>query len=213
MYSCTGCKQKPVPKTMAERLTELRDSFAFASIDSFEINGIDWQQPPPHLKKIDSANFDLIWQGARHAGDSIKYDYYYSWQVRDTNFIELTVLYFDESDYCSRLEYLVYNKKGKLLSHFPLAAECGDAGWAYVSAGKFIDSVTYRSVSFETNITQVDSLNNETERIDTVVEEYVIGYNGRTIERPVEKHTGITVDSAETIEQPSTLKSNGPKQK
>lgn len=201
MYSCTGCKQKPVPKTTAERLTELRDSFAFAQIDSFEIDTLGYDERQERYKEVDSADFNLVWQGLKQYNNSgtIK-TYYYSWQQRDSNYTEFTVLYQSEDEYCYKLEYLIYNKRGKLISHFDLAASCGDGGWYFTGSGKFIANDTYQYSTIETNMASEDSLSYEMLEGDSITKQFVIGYNGRTMERPISQQHFTAIDSTTNSE-------------
>lgn len=171
-------------------LTDLKGRFKYSDRDSFQIDTMDWETRPSFYQELDSSTFKLIWQDGKRnfIGQGYDRDYYYSWQTRNPDLIEFVVLTQDESSYCDLLQYCIYDKNGKAIDSFILAASCGDGGWTYQSSGKFITENTYEEVSVETE-SEIVASGNTKEIIegDSIVTRFIIGKDGKVTKKEISK--------------------------
>ncbi|WP_133242815.1 hypothetical protein [Pontibacter virosus] len=171
-------------------LTDLKGRFKYTDLDSFQVDTMDWETRPGFYQELDSSTFKLIWQDGKRnfIGQGYDRDYYYSWQTRNPELIEFVVLTQDESSYCDLLQYCIYDKNGKAIDNFILAASCGDGGWVYQSSGKFITEDTYEEVSVETESEIVASGNiKEIIEGDSIVTRFIIGKDGKVTKKEISK--------------------------
>lgn len=125
----TGCNNTPdnknAPATVKTKtLTDLKNDFKRSNLQAFEVDSFNWESGPDGYTETDSAGFYMIWQDGKRkfkGGGGEDRDYLLSWQSRDSNFIEFTVLTQDESDYCNNITYCIYNKAGKAIDNFVAA--------------------------------------------------------------------------------------------
>lgn len=175
----------------ARQLYALKKDFKYHNLKVFSIDTFNWENRPGNYKELDSNTFQLIWQNEEHRPIDNYYDrdYLYSWQERDTNFIELTILSQTEGSYCDIIYYLIYNKKGELIENFQISASCGDGGWIFQSYGSFINKQTFEYLSIETNMSGFDSLdhNIELQEGDSILTHYVINTNGKVASKEISK--------------------------
>lgn len=152
-----GCKYSSANQNkqgIKSPLYELKSKFKYQDLEVFETDTFSFDTRPGNYNEVDSLAFKLIFQeGDREfIGQGYDRDYYYSWQNRDTNFIEFTILTQDESSYCDLLRYYIFDKNGKFISKFDLAANCGDAGWTFTGRGKQLDKNTFIFQTVESDI-------------------------------------------------------------
>jgi hypothetical protein len=171
-------------------LTDLKGRFKYTDLNSFQIDTMDWETRPGFYQELDSSSFKLIWQDGKRnfIGQGYDRDYHYSWQRRNPELIEFVILTQDESSYCDLLQYCIYDKNGKAIDSFILAASCGDGGWVYQSSGRFISEDTYEEVSVETE-SEIVAAGNAKEIIegDSIVTHFIIGKDGKVTKREISK--------------------------
>jgi hypothetical protein len=171
-------------------LLDLRDKFKYANLKCFQIDSFNWETRPGFYQELDNSTFKLVWQDGKRnfVGQGYDRDYFYSWQKRNPDLIEFVVLTQDESNWCDLLHYCIYDKSGKAIDSFIVAAKCGDGGWAHQTTGRFISEDTYEQVwiDVETEIVDSDSINYITEG-DSVVSHITIGKDGKVTEKEISK--------------------------
>lgn len=197
VISCENPIEHKTTNTIAEKhpLAYLKDSFKFYNLVDFEIDTFNWDNRPGNYKELDSTTFYMVWQGEDRvfSGKGYDRDYLFSWQDRDSNFIEFTILTQDESSYCNILTYFIYNKNGKLIDKFTANASCGDGGWVYYAHGKFIDKNRFQIIETETQMAGFDTLDNsELQEGDSTMFHYTIEDNGTVTKKEVYKRHFIT---------------------
>ncbi|WP_311950755.1 hypothetical protein [Mucilaginibacter terrae] len=146
----------------------------------FSWDGLDRQ-----FVRVDSSAFRLIFQDGdrKFMDDRYEQDYYYSWQNRDKNFIEFTILTPDESSNCLTLKYFIFDKNGKFISKFDIANTCGDAGWTFNADGKQLSPS-----KFIYNTDEADSdIEDIWEKGDSASYEITINKQGKVVEREIYK--------------------------
>jgi len=127
----------------------LRKKFKFGHLDSFTMDSIEWHERVNHYQKMSGEEFYSVYQDTsmEYMGEyqyNIDLDFLYSIQDRHSNFRELTVLWQREGSYCDGIQYLIFDRTGKLISSFPLVGACSDGGFYESSYGKFLNDTTYR---------------------------------------------------------------------
>jgi len=197
----TGCRSssnKSAEKNVKANLTlnSLRNDFKYSNQTHFEVDTFSWETGPGKYKELDSTTFYMIWQDGKRkfVGKDYDRDYFFSWQERDTNFIELTIVTQNESDYCINLTYCIYDKKGKAVDQFIASSRCGDGGWQLVASGKFVDKHTYEKLTIESEMVDLDSLANEEYEGDSTLSHFIIGNNGKVKEKEIYKKHFLTKD-------------------
>ena len=177
-------ERKPLP------LLDLRNKFKYSDLESFDIDSFNWETRVGFYQELDSNTFKLVWQDGKRnlVGQGYDRDYFYSWQRRNPELIEFVVLTQDESNWCDLLHYCIYDKKGKAIDSFIVAAKCGDGGWAHNTTGRFISENTYEQVWIDvyTEIVDSDSINYITEG-DSIVYHFTIGKDGKVTEKEISK--------------------------
>lgn len=196
-FACDDSKSKmqvnsevPLKNPKQTLLIDLQPNFKYNNLKAFEIDTFSWETRPGNYHELDSLTFKLIWQdGTRQfIGKDYDRDYFYSWQNRSKEFIELVVLTQDVSSYCDILHYIIFEKNGKEVDNFIVGAQCGDGGWVYNSSGKFISPDTYQLISIETEseVLATDT-NKEIVAGDSVITHFTIGNNGNVMKKEVSK--------------------------
>lgn len=171
---------QPPPQEKQAALYKLKNKFKYQDLREFQMDSFSFDTRPGHYEEVDSNAFKIIFQeGDRQfVGTGYDRDYYYSWQNRDTNFIEFTILTQDESDYCNILRYYIFDRKGKFISKFDLAASCGDAGWTFAGSGTQIDKYHFVTETIESNMKSGSMPEEEKEEGDSVSYSIQIAPNG-----------------------------------
>ncbi|WP_210487142.1 hypothetical protein [Rufibacter aurantiacus] len=196
--SCTENKGKLSSQTeenviinrKALPLKDLRDKFKYSRLESFKIDTFNWETRVGFYQELDSSSFKLVWQDGKRnfVGQGYDRDYFYSWQKRNPELIEFTVLTQDESSSCDLLHYCIYDKNGKAINSFIVAASCGDGGWGNKTTGKFITENTYERISIDVNTDIVDSgSTNYITESDSTVTHFTIAKDGKVTEKEISK--------------------------
>ena len=159
IFTIAACTEKKsnlsteTDETVAEEgqplpLLDLRNKFKYADLKSFQVDSFDWETRPGFYQELDSNTFKLVWQDGKRifVGQGYDRDYFYSWQKRNPDLIEFVVLTQDKNNWCDLLHYCIYDKSGKAIDSFIVAAKCGDGGWAHTTTGRFISEDTYEQV-------------------------------------------------------------------
>ncbi|MGN6165732.1 MAG: hypothetical protein ACTHOF_14435, partial [Flavisolibacter sp.] len=157
IFFSQNCKQVNnvhIPNEKGSSICNLKSKFKYQNLKNFEVDTFGFELRSGHYEEVDSDAFKLIFQqgGRRFIGQGYDRDYYYSWQTRDSNFIEFTILTQDESNYCSLLRYYIFDRKGTLVSKFDLATKCGDADWTFLGKGKQVDKNHFAYQTVECNM-------------------------------------------------------------
>jgi hypothetical protein len=152
----------------------LKEKFKYHDLKLFETDTFSFDTRPGYYNEVDSSAFKLIFQeGDRQfIGQGYDRDYYFSWQNRDPNFIEFTILTQDESSYCDLLRYYIFDKTGKFISKFDIASNCGDAGWTFTAKGKQLDQNSFSYYTVESD--QKDGTMPEEEKYEGDSIKYII---------------------------------------
>lgn len=169
----------------------MQKDFKFSNLTQFEIDTFNWETRPGKYIELDSMTFGMVWQegNRKFTGDGYDRDYLFSWQTRDTNFIELAILTQDEGDYCDIITYLIYDKQGRFVDKFTASARCGDGGWIYLSEGKFINRNTYELLSVEMEMAGIDTIDNkELMEGDSTIFHYTIKNSGKVVSKEIYKN-------------------------
>ena len=125
-------------------LQDFKKDFTFFNLTKFEMDTFSWETRPKKYKELDSITFYMIWQDGKRKFELYCHDYLFSWQERDTNLIEFTILTDNEGgSWCNNITYFIFNKKGKLVNKFVVCSDCGDGGQVFYSYGKFINDKKY----------------------------------------------------------------------
>ena len=150
LWSCGQVASTSPVQSYKSPLFELKDRFKYRNLTDFQTDTFDWETRLGKYQEVDSGSFKLIFQeGDRQfIGQGYDRDYFYSWQERDSNLIEFTILTQDESSYCDLLRYYLFDGTGKFISKFDIATNCGDGGWTFMGTGKQIgkNMFTYNTV-------------------------------------------------------------------
>ncbi|RNI23117.1 hypothetical protein [Rufibacter latericius] len=176
--------KKPLP------LMDLKEKFKYPGLKSFEIDTFNWDTRIGKYQELDSSTFKLVWQDGKRnfVGQGYDRDYFYSWQKRNPELIEFTVLTQDESSSCDLLHYCIYDKNGKAINSFIVAASCGDGGWGNKTTGKFITENIYERISIDLNTEIVDSENTKfSTEGDLTVTHFTIAKDGKVTEKEISK--------------------------
>ena len=192
LTSCNNSSNNTTQTIQAKQLTllELKKDFKFSNLTKFEIDTFSWDTRPGKYKELDSTTFYLIWQDGKRnfVGDGYDRDYLFSWQNRDSNFIEFTILTQEESSYCSNITYFIFDKNGRVIDNFVTSSSCGDGGWTYSAWGKFTDSRTYEKLCIESEMTGMDTIGNkELYEGDSTLYHFIINENGKVTQKEIYK--------------------------
>ena len=174
--------EKVVEVRQALPLIDLRDKFKYSDLGSFQIDTFDWDTRVGFYQELDSSTFKLVWQDGKRnfVGQGYDRDYFYSWQQRNPELVEFVILTQDENSYCDLLYYCIYNKDGKAIDSFIVAASCGDGGWGHKTIGRFISKDIYEQVSIDLYTEIVDSADvNYITEGDSIVTHFTISKDGR----------------------------------
>ena len=174
LISCSNSPKDTAETVQTNPLTlqDLKKDFKFFNLTEFEIDTFTWESRQGKYKELDSLTFYMVWQNGKRkfVGQYTDRDYLFSWQNRDTNFIEFTIITQDENGYCSLLNYLIFDKNGKFIDKFVAASSCGDAGWVFSSHGKFIDKRTYERLDMEYEYKGEDVVNDDMADFEEFIE-------------------------------------------
>ncbi len=192
LMSCNNSSTKPTETVQTKLLTlsDLKKDFKFSNLTEFQIDTFSWETRPGKYNELDSSTFYMVWQDHKRtfAGQGYDRDYLFSWQNRDSNFIEFTILTQDESDYCSNITYCICDKAGKAIDKFVASSSCGDGGWVFVAFGKFIDNRTYEKLCIESEMAGTDTLDNKDfHEGDSTLIHFIIGANGKVTQKEIYK--------------------------
>lgn len=185
--SCTQQKHEEE----ASSLLKLKSKFKYHNLKDFtQVDTFNFDTRPGHYEEVDSNMFKLIFKGEKrsYVGTGYDHDFYYSWQERDSNFIEFTILTQSEEDYCAILRYYIFDKKDKLISKFDLSADCGDAGWTFFGNGRQVDKhhFVFETIESESNMDEKDSRTG-----DSINYSYTIDAKGKVTRKEIfNKHFG-----------------------
>jgi len=192
--SCNPVEEEPTEEIITEKpmsLYDLEEQFKYHDLTDFDIDTFDWETRPGNYNELDSTTYKLVWQNIEKPTIGTGYDreYLYSWQNRDTNFIEFTLLSQDEGSYCDVLTYCIFDKNGKKIDNFMLSASCGDGGWMFTSNGKFINKTTFEQLAVESEMAGFDSLDADIEIYegDSTLTHYTIGTDGKVNSKEIYK--------------------------
>lgn len=193
LASCknTSYNNEGAIQTRQKTLSEFKNDFKFSNLQEFDIDTYTWETRPGKYKELDSTTFYMVWQNGqrdfvRHGYDSIyEKDYLYSWQERDTNFIEVAILSQITSNWCTEINYFIYDKSGKHIDNFVACSYCGDGGRSFESYGKFIDNRTYEKICVESEVGWYDNTGGR--EGDSTILHYIIGKNGKVTEKEMYK--------------------------
>ena len=185
LWSCGQVNNTNPNQIHKKPLRELQDRFKYRNLTNFESDTLNWEARPGNYQEVDSAAFQLIFQeGDRQfIGQGYDRDYFYSWQARDSNFIEFTILTQDESSYCDLLRYYIFDKTGKFISKFDIATNCGDAGWTFLGYGKQIDKSKFVYYTIESDLKDGELPEAEKYERDSINYEITILTNGQISKR------------------------------
>lgn len=112
----------------------------------------------------------------------------YSWQDRDPNLIEITILTQDGIDSCLNTTYCIYDRQGKAIDSFIMNSSCKEDKWDFEEYGKFISHDTYEKTEVELDEASLDTLSNkEIMEGDSTIFHYVISKEGKVTEKEIYK--------------------------
>lgn len=165
-----ACSNPEVAKEEKQPLYALKDKFKYQDLREFSIDTLGFGNRAGYYEEVDSNSFKLIFQEGdrQYVSQGDERDYYYSWQNRDSNFIEFVILSQDENGYCSVLRYYIFDRKGKFISKFDLAASCADAGWVFKGEGRKVDINDFETVTVESNFQDTGAPEEETQEVDSI---------------------------------------------
>jgi len=118
--SCNGYKNESSSKTLLKA-----EGFHFRNLNSFIIDSLLWKSY--YTDKNNGLNLKKV--TAKDVDSAFLHNdlYLYSWQQRNSTFTEYTVLS-DNGDPGLSIHYLIFDKKGKLVSNAKVAGLGKDAG-------------------------------------------------------------------------------------
>jgi len=177
---CSSNPQKAEDKRLS--IVNYQQHFKYKNLQSFNVDSLNWLESTKQFKLITSEMYPVIWKGGERnfRENGLVKDYFYSWQERNSDFIEFVILTFDESDYCITTTYYIFNNEGALIDSFMASARCADGGWSFDSKGDFITKTMYKQVNIEMEITDYDSVTNlETYEGDSTSISFEILQDGR----------------------------------
>ena len=99
-----------------------------------------------------------VWQGKRNYYKFYDSTYFYSIQNNSRELQEITVLQKGDEAGCFQIYYLIYDKKGKLISDFSLASDCAEGGIIYNSNGRFLNDSIYEQKIYSEQMYDIDSI-------------------------------------------------------
>lgn len=192
-----------------ETFNDLKPNFKFENLKEFNIENFEMSK----FKPLDSIAFHRIFTDKTfdHSISSFtddiftfswdmkhydyELDYYYSWNNRDSNFYEFTVITNNLDSYELNLNYLIFNKEEELIDAFIVSSHGGDGLYTVSSSGKFIDRNTYQRWQVEIGdilITEDDEKiklkkNEMLYGGDSTLFQYTIGKNGKVNKKVITK--------------------------
>lgn len=168
-------------------LSDLRPQFRHQHLSKFELDTFSWDSRHEYYTELDSVTFHWVWQDStKEYQENDVSHFLYSWQQRDSNFIELTILTQDGIDDCLNTTYFIYDRQGKAIDNFVMNSSCKEDGWDFQEYGKFINHNTYEKVCVETDE------NNDGNQMgivegDTTIYHYIIDTNGKVNENEISR--------------------------
>jgi hypothetical protein len=168
-------------------LSDLKSQFRHQDLTKFDLDTFSWDSRHKYYTELDSVTFPWVWQDStkQYQEKDVRH-FLYSWQQRDSNFIELTILTQDGIDDCLNTTYFIYDRQGKAIDNFVLNSSCKEDGWDFQEYGKFINHNTYEKVCVETD---ENNAGNQMDLIegDSTVYHFTIGDDGKVNESEVSR--------------------------
>jgi len=170
LCSCGQINKTSPDQKDTTRLLKLKSRFKHHNLTDFATDTMTWETRPRNYQEVDSVAFKLIFQeGDRQfIGHGYDRDYFFSWQERDSNFIEFTILTQDESSYCDLLRYYIFDKNGRFISKFDIATKCGDAGWTFKGSGRQTSNNQFTYETVESDLQDGELPEAEKYEIDSI---------------------------------------------
>src|SRR5687768_3978241 len=191
--ACETFRSKEVQDKGA-MLLGLKEKFKYRNLTVFETDTLNFDNRPGHYNEPDSNNFKLIFQQENRPfiGQGYDRDYFYSWQERDVNFIEFIILTQEEGSYCEVLRYYIFDRQGKFISSFDVAASCGDAEWSFTGSGRQLNRQTFLYETIESDQKRGPFANSETFEGDSISYLITIDSSGRANKKETAKKHFVT---------------------
>ena len=156
----------------------LKDSFARQNLNEFLLDDALYKK----YKSYHKINNNLLDSTISNQWSSI---FLYSWQQRDTSFIEFTTI-IQEEDRGVRIMYYVFNRKDSMLSAIPVAWQNMEAEYRFDTWSRFTSKDTLQLKSAQTLVYEVGkrSMLIKTKG-DTSIVEIAFRKDGTTKERTI----------------------------
>jgi hypothetical protein len=138
LWSCAQNGSVKYSENRADSIFKLKNRFKYHNLDRFVPDTLSWDSRQSHYQEVDSTTFAKLFKQGNNKFSPSGNDkaFYYSWQDRDSNFIDVIILTQEEGSYCDLLKYYIFDKQGSYLSSFDIAASCSDAGWTFQGLGR-----------------------------------------------------------------------------
>ena len=178
LWSCNRSQGDQIET--ASRWTKLKDSFAIKNATEFKLEkGFRYKD----FHTISCKLFDST------MSDQWCKTYLYSWQERDSSFIEFTVI-MQQEDRGVQIVYYVFNHKDSLISATPVASgNVSDLEFKMWSA--FTSADTLRSTSSVTSHERNGMTKGDTSVFEIIFDEY-----GKTTEKTISEKKELKLDDA-----------------
>ena len=181
LYSCGQVNKTSPAQIDTTPLLNLKSRFKYHNLKDFATDTLNWETRPGNYQEVDSAAFKLIFQEGdrKFIGNGYDRDYFYSWQERDSNFIEFTILTQDESNYCDLLRYYIFENNGRFISKFDIATKCGDAGWTFKGSGRQTSNNQFTYETVESDLKDGELPEAEKYEVDSINYKIIISAAGQ----------------------------------
>ncbi|MDQ3683366.1 MAG: hypothetical protein M3352_09885 [Bacteroidota bacterium] len=166
----------------------MKDSFAIKNLKEFVIDS-NIQSSYRIFNKIKNKQIDSAISYGTH--------YLYSWQQRDSAFIEFTTI-IDDGEHGLRIVYFVFDKKDSMLSTTQVANKGGEGGIIYETLSQFKSKDTLfhiRSASTWLNLTNPTPWpKNSHSKGDSTFHYIIFQEDGRTFEKKFAEKKELNLD-------------------